>query len=181
MRPTTTVTVFCRFADTTTPTFVLRRKRRQPVPALSPAGLCATVAAVRLRTLVVVLRAAAVAVTAFVATGASATAAFAAVVFFAAVAFAAVVFFAAVAFVAVVFFVVFSAIGLLAPLRLHREQARHLAPRDRQRAIVLQLARRQLEAKVEELFLRALELVRELVIRQPPHVLQLHLSHLPAR
>src|SRR5437868_386655 len=157
MRPTTTVTVFARFADTTTPTFVLRRKRRQPVPAPSPAGRCATVAAVRLRT-VVALRAATVAATDFDATVAAT--AFTAVVFLAAVVFVAVVF-----LLAVVFFVVFSAIRLrLAPLRLHREQARHLAPRDRQRAVVLQLARGQLESKVEELFLRRLHFVRELVI-----------------
>src|SRR6266850_3924693 len=51
MRPTVTITVFGCLAEMTTPTFVLRRKRRHPV-ACSPAGvvLCATVAAVRLRT-----------------------------------------------------------------------------------------------------------------------------------
>src|SRR2546428_12621918 len=55
-RPTVTITVFGCFADVTTPTFVLRRKRRQPVAA-SPAGsaVCATVAAVRLRTLIALL------------------------------------------------------------------------------------------------------------------------------
>src|SRR5258706_14687713 len=51
MRPTVTITVFGCFAEMTTPTFVLRRKRRHPV-ACSPTGVavCATVAAGRLRT-----------------------------------------------------------------------------------------------------------------------------------
>src|SRR5213593_3979045 len=55
-RPTVTITVFACLADVTTPTFVLRRKRRHPV-ACSPAGcvVCATVAAVRLRTLIALL------------------------------------------------------------------------------------------------------------------------------
>src|SRR5438132_842329 len=70
---------------------------------------------------------------------------------------------------------------LLSALGLDREQARHIAARDGQRPIVLLLARRQLEAKIEHLVLRALELCRELVVRQPPHVLQLHCSHSPVR
>src|SRR6266849_894407 len=66
MRPTVTITVFGCLAEMTTPTFVLRRKRRHPV-ACSPAGVvvCATVAAVRLRT-VTALRAVTAAAAAFV-------------------------------------------------------------------------------------------------------------------
>src|SRR5437879_13109446 len=79
MRPTTPMTVFACFADTTTPTFVLRRKRRHPVAAPA-AGLCETVAAVRLRTLAVVLRAEATACVTTVAVAAAAPRA--AVVFF---------------------------------------------------------------------------------------------------
>src|SRR2546423_703153 len=174
MRPTTTMTVFACFADTTTPTFVLRRKRRHPVAAPA-AGLCETVAAVRLRTLAVVLRAEATACVTTVAAAAAAPRA--AVVFFTAAAsvlFRAVVFFAAVVFspsfadarAAVVFFVVvFSAIRrpclccLRLTLGLHGTKARHLLTRDREGAVVLQLARGELEPKVEDLFLRGLQLV----------------------
>src|SRR5256885_8550839 len=77
MRPTVTTTVFGCFAEMTTPTFVLRRKRRHPV-ACSPAGcaVCATVAAVRLRT-VTALRADTAAAAAFVPAGFRAAAALA--------------------------------------------------------------------------------------------------------
>src|SRR5207249_10857436 len=92
----------------TTPTFVLRRKRRQPVTACVAAALCDTVAAARLR--VTVLRTAgrgAVAVAA--ARGAAAVVFLAAVVFFAAVVFVAVAVLADVDFFAV-FSAFFSAI-----------------------------------------------------------------------
>src|SRR5207249_7726806 len=83
-RSTVTITVRGCFAETTTPTFVLRRKRRQPVTACVAAALCDTVAAARLR--VTVLRTAgrgAVAVAA--ALGAAARVFLAAVVFLGAV------------------------------------------------------------------------------------------------
>src|SRR6266849_1586434 len=171
-RSTVTITVRGCFAETTTPTFVLRWKRRQPVTACVAAAPCDTVAAARLR--VTVLRTAgrgAVAVAA--ARGA------AAVVFFAAALFFAAVVFVAVDFAAVVFLSCFSGIRGSLSLRHHREGARDAAARGRQPAVVLQLARRQLEAEVEELLFRALQLVSELGVRQPPHVLQLHCRPLP--
>src|SRR5437773_5538147 len=121
-RPTVTITVFAIFADVTTPTFVFRRKRRHPV-ACSPAGcvVCATVAAVRLRTLIALLADDSVieGVRGAMASRAAATAGFAAalravaaVVFFATVFFSAVavVFFSVASdFLTAGFFVVFSA------------------------------------------------------------------------
>src|SRR5213592_2990828 len=157
------------FAETTTPTLLLRWKRRQPVTACVAAAECDTVAAARLR--VTVLRTAG--------RGAVAAARGAAVVvFFAAVVFSAVVF-AAVDFAAVTFLVVFSAIRRSLSLLQHGQRTRDTAAGGGQPAIVLQLAGRQLEAEVEELFLRAPELVGELGVRQPPHFLQLHCRPLP--
>src|SRR6185503_3809342 len=120
MRPTVTMTVFACFAEITTPTFVLRRKRRQPVASPSGAAFVfATVAAVRLRT-VMALPAVATAcgfgAASFVATAAFATvfraaAGFSAFSGFSATAaFFAAGAFAAAAFVVVFFVVVFSAI-----------------------------------------------------------------------
>src|SRR5213594_622257 len=166
------------FAETTTPTLLLRWKRRQPVTACVAAAACDTVAAARLR--VTVLRTTergAVAVAA--ARGAAAVLVFfAAAVFFTAVVFAAVAALADVDFFAV-FSAFFSAIRRSLSLLQHGQRTRDAAARGGQPAIVLQLAGRQLEAEVEELFLRALELVGELGVRQPPHFLQLHCRPLP--
>src|SRR2546430_178915 len=79
-----------------------------------------------------------------------------------------------VVFVAVFFSLsVFSAIGLclLGAFAHHREKARDLSSRLRHGAEVLELARGELELRVEELLTRAAQLVSDLVIRQPPHVL----------
>jgi len=114
-----TITVRACFADTTTPTLVFRRKRRQPVTDWVAAAVWDTVAAARLR-VTTVLRTAArgAAVAVAVARGAAAVVFFTAAVFFTAVVFV------AVAFAAVVFFVVFSAIRRSLSLLHHRECAR---------------------------------------------------------
>ena len=103
----------------------------------------------------------------------------AAVVFLAAVVFFAAVVFVAVAFAAVVFLFCFSGIRGSLSLLHHRECARDAPAGGGQPAVVLQLARRKLEAEVEELLFRALQLVSELGVRQPPHVFQLHCRPLP--
>src|SRR5947209_10460592 len=166
-RPTSTMIVFAILAETTTPTLVLRRRRRQvhcsTAPGVTAAG------AVRFRA------------TVRFATGRAATAAFAGA-FTARVA-------AGAAFVAVFArgeaFAVsfggrgaeppdfFSAIGftLTRALAHHREEARDLPARLRQGAEVLELPGVELELRVEELFARAPQLVRDLVVRQPPPVL----------
>src|SRR5438270_6809040 len=152
--------VLAIFAETTTPTLVLRRSRRQVNCSFSPAT--AGTGATRLRA------------TVRLPTGRAATAAFAGA--FAAAeagAFAAAVRVFAGAFARVVvvfaalFLSVFSAIGLTLSRSLahHREQARDLAPRLRHRAEVLELARGELELRVEELFARAPQLIGDLVIR----------------
>src|SRR6185437_60257 len=161
--------VFDIFAETTTPTFVLRRKRRQVNCSFSPGAVAA--GATRLRA------------TVRFPTGRATTAAFAGAF---AGAFAAVeaarveaalagAFSRVVAALVVVFFSlsVFSAIGLrlLGTFAHHREEARDLSSRLRHGAEVLQLARREPELRVEELLTRAAQLVSDLVIRQPPHVL----------
>src|SRR5919109_1457585 len=167
------MTVLAIFAETTTPTLVLRRSRRQ----VKASGAPVAGAAVRLRA------------TVRLAIGRAATAAFAGA--FGARAAAAAVFgaalvardrasagFAAVFFSAVfAVFSVFSAI-LWSGLRLargalpaHGEQPRDLPPRLRQRSEVLELARGELELGVHELFLSGAQLVGELLVRQPPHVL----------
>src|SRR5438093_1574963 len=74
------------------------------------------------------------------------------------------------------FFSLFSATGLLRlrfvrALGHDRPQARDLSPRLWQGAEVLQLPRRELELRVEEVLVRGAQLVRDLVVRQPPHVL----------
>src|SRR5439155_15452073 len=96
MRPTVTMTVFGIFAEMTTPTFVLRRKRRQPVasPSAGAAVFC-TVAAVRLRT-VTALRADTAAAAAFVPAVFGAAAAFACAIAFVVTRFVAGAFFSAV-------------------------------------------------------------------------------------
>src|SRR5438093_8878912 len=161
--------VLAIFAETTTPTFVFRRSRRHVNCSFSPTATGA--GATRLRA------------TVRFPTGRAATAAFA-VAFAGAFAVAAArvaaafagAFARVVVFVAVVFFsfAVFSAIGLTTlgrSLSHHREEARDLSPRLRHRAEVLELARGELELRVEELLARTAQLVRDLVIRQPPHVL----------
>src|SRR5205807_3264049 len=113
-------------------------------------------------------------------TGRAATAAFAGAFAAAAGAFAAAVARAfagafargVVVFVAV-FFSVFSATGvtLSRSLAHHGEKASDLAPRLRHGAEVLELARGELELRIETLFTCAAQLVRDLVVRQPPRVL----------
>src|SRR2546423_1124374 len=160
--------VFAIFAETTTPTFVFRRKRRHVNCSFSP-GAVGAAGAARFRA------------TVRFPTGRAATAAFAGA-FAGAFAVAAArveaafagAFARAVVFVAGFFsFSVFSAIGLclLAAFAHHREKARDLSSRLRHGAEVLELARRELELRVEELLTRAAQLVSDLVIRQPPHVL----------
>src|SRR5207237_10747853 len=164
--------VLAIFAETTTPTLVLRRSRRQVNCSFSPAA--AGTGAARLRA------------TVRLPTGRAATAAFAGALAAAAGAFpaaagafaaAARVFAGALARVVVVFvavfFSVFSATGVTLSRSLadHREEASDLAPRLRHGAEVLELARGELELRIEELFARAAQLVRDLVVRQPPHVL----------
>src|ERR1700737_4152421 len=142
--------VLAILAETTTPTFVLRRRRRHVNCSFSP-GAAAT-GATRLRA------------TVRFPTGRAATAAFAGAF---AGAFAAVVdarveaafagaFARVVAVFVVVFFSfsVFSAIGLclLGAFADHREKARDLSSRLRHGAEVLELTRGQLELRVEELF-----------------------------
>src|SRR5258708_2071344 len=188
MRSTAPVTVCGCFAETTRPTRVRRRDRRHECAGASWAEPWATDARRRGRAR-------------FTGATAAGFGAAAAIVFFGAVTFAAVVFFSTAFFgaadfatvffsaagafsaVAVVFFfavVFFSAIRRLSLSFVHhREHAGNALPRGRQAPIVLQLARCQLEPEVEQLLLRALELFRELRVRQPPHVLQLHCSHLP--
>src|SRR5687768_12918469 len=148
-RSTVTMTVRACFAETTTPTLVLRWNRRQPVTACVAATLCDTVAAARLR--VTVLRTAgrgAVAVAA-AARGAAGVVFFVAVVFFAAV-FVAVAALADVDFFAV-FSAFFSAIRRSLSLLQHSQRARDPSAGRGQPPIVLQLARRELEAEVEQL------------------------------
>src|SRR2546423_4717541 len=168
--------VLAIFADTTTPTFVLRRRRRQVNCPFSPAT--AGTGATRLRATVRLPtgRAATAAFAgAFAAAEAGAFAA-AAGAFAAAVRVFAGAFARVVVVFAALFLSVFSAIGLTLSRSLahHREQARDLAPRLRHRAEVLELARGELELRVEELFARAAQLIGDLVIRQPPHVLHPH-------
>ena len=99
-------------------------------------------------------------------------------------AFGLVVFVAVAVLADVDFFAVFSAFfsAIRRPLSFlqHGQRARDTPAGSGQPPIVLQLARRQLEAEVEELLFRALQLVSELRVRQPPHVLQLHCRPLPA-
>src|SRR5437867_5047844 len=96
MRPTVTMTVFGIFAEMTTPTFVLRRKRRQPVASPSAgAAVFWTVAAVRLRT-VTALRAETAAAAAFVPAVFGAAAAFACAIAFVVTRFVAGAFFSTV-------------------------------------------------------------------------------------
>src|SRR5205807_1537390 len=126
--------VLAIFAETTTPTLVLRRSRRQVNCSFSPAA--AGSGATRLRA------------TVRLPTGRAATAAFAGAFAAAAGAFAAAarVFAGALARVVVVFvavfFSVFSATGvtLSRSLAHHREEASDLAPRLRHGAEVLELA-----------------------------------------
>src|SRR6267143_3326857 len=159
--------VLAIFAETTTPTFVLRRSRRHVNCSFSPAT--AGTGATRLRATVRFPTGRA-AIAAFAGAFAGAFAAAARVVAAFAGAFARVVVFAVVFFSV---FSVFSAIRLTLGRSLshHGEEARDLSPRLRHRAEVLELARGELELRVEELLARAAQLVRDLVIRQPPHVL----------
>src|SRR5947207_488349 len=165
--------VLAIFAETTTPTFVFRRKRRHVncsfSPAAAGAGAARLRATVRLPTGRAATAAFAGAFTAAAGALAAAAGAFAAAVARAfAGAFARVV----VVFVAV-FFSVFSATGvtLSRSLAHHGEKASDLAPRLRHGAEVLELARSEPELRVEELLTRTAELIRDLVVRQPPHVL----------
>src|SRR5437762_3126033 len=193
MRSTTTVTVCACFAELTTPTRMRRRDRRHEwagaswadpwadgarrsgrarlmaVPAAAFTAGFGAAAPVVFRDavpFVTVFFSAAVVVLLFSAAGALATADFVTVFFSAAVVFFAAVFFSAIRRLSLSFV-------------HHRQHAGNARPRGRQAAIVLQLARRQLEPEVEQLLLRVLELIRELGVRQPPHVLQLHCSHPP--
>src|SRR6266550_1617358 len=156
--------VFAIFAETTTPTFVFRRKRRHVNCSFSP-GAVGAAGAARLRA------------TVRFPTGRAATAAFAgafAGAFAVAAARVEAAFARVVVFVAVFFSLsVFSAIGLclLGAFAHHREKARDLPSRLRHGAEVLELARGELELRVKELLTRAAQLVSDLVIRQPPHVL----------
>src|SRR6184192_4286458 len=158
--------VLAIFAETTTPTFVFRRKRRHVNCSFSPAA--AGAGAARLRA------------TVRLPTGRAATAAFAGAFTAAAGAFAAAVaraFAGAFARVVVVFvavfFSVFSATGvtLSRSLAHHGEKASDLAPRLRHGAEVLELARSEPKLRVEVLLTRTAQLIRDLVVRQPPHVL----------
>src|SRR5437870_13245786 len=145
--------VFAIFAETTTPTFVLRRSRRHVNCSFSPTAACA--GATRLRA------------TVRFPTGRAATAAFAggfagafAGAFAAEAARAGAAFagaFARVVVLAAVFFSVFSAIGLTltGSLAHHREQAGDLSPRVRHGSGVLQLAGGELELRVEDVLRRA--------------------------
>src|SRR6266566_2300724 len=150
--------VLAIFAETTTPTLVLRRSRRQVNCSFSPAAT--GTGAARLRA------------TVRLPTGRAATAAFAGAFAAAARVFAGALARVVVVFVAV-FFSVFSATGvtLSRSLAHHREKPSDLAPRLRHGAEVLELARGELELRVEKLFTRAAQLVSDLVVRQPPHVL----------
>src|SRR6266566_1062909 len=164
--------VLAIFAEATTPTLVLRRSRRQVNCSFSPAaagtGAARFRATVRLPTGRAATAAFAGAFAAAAGTFAAAAGAFAA----AARVFAGALARVAVVFVAV-FFSVFSATGvtLSRSLAHHREKASDLAPRLRHGAEVLELARGELELRVEELLTRTAQLIRDLVIRQPPHVL----------
>src|SRR5256712_4435180 len=157
--------VFAIFAETTTPTFVLRRSRRHVNCSFSPTA--AGTGATRLRA------------TVRLPTGRAATAALAGALagaFAGAAARVAAAFagaFARVAAFAVVFFSVFSAIRLTLNRSLahHREQAGDLSACVRHRAEGLELPPGELELPIAELFPRAAPLVRDLFIRQPPHVL----------
>src|SRR5437899_7664621 len=165
--------VLAIFAETTTPTLVLRRSRRQVNCSFSPAA--AGTGAARLRA-TVRLPTGRAATAAFAGAFAAAAGAFAAAAgaFAAAVARAFAGAFARVVVVFVaVFFSVFSATGvtLSRSLAHHREKASDLAPRLRHGAEVLELARGELELRIEKLFTCAAQLVRDLVVRQPPHVL----------
>src|SRR5688572_21860074 len=188
MRSTSTMTVFAIFAETTMPTFV----RRCVFGAVPRADSPAAGAALR-RTVVRFETVFSGAAVFFSAAGAALRVAaarvtvlrvpLAAVVFFVTVPFGSTVsLFLAVVFRVVVVF--FSAIrgpfGRCALLHDGQHPGDAAAGR-RHLPVVLQLARGELEAHVEQLFLRRLELVLELGIRQPPHVLQLHLHHLPVR
>src|SRR5436189_1771219 len=151
--------VLAIFAETTTPTFVFRRKRRHVNCSFSPAGAGAARlrATVRLPTGRAATAAFAGAFTAAAGALAAAAGAFAAAVARAfAGAFARVV----VVFVAV-FFSVFSATGvtLSRSLAHHGEKASDLAPRLRHGAEVLELARSEPELRVEELLTRTAQLI----------------------
>src|SRR5260221_3388141 len=188
MRSTTTVTVCGCLAELTRPVRVRRGDRRHEYRWPSA---CAAAAGARRSGRARLIATGAAAFGAAAATalllfaGASPLPPRAAVVFFtAAVVFFATVFFSAAgAFsVAVVFFAVvfLSAIRRLSLSFVHhREHAGNALSRRGHAAVVLELARRQLEPEVEQLLLGALELIRELRVRQPPHVLQLHCSHPP--
>src|SRR5947207_3607750 len=157
--------VLAIFAETTTPTLVFRRRRRQVNCSFSPAAT--DTGAARLRA------------TVRLPTGRAATAAFAGAFAAAAGAFAAAarVFAGALARVVVVFvavfFSVFSATGvtLSRSLAPHREEPSDLAPRLRHGAEVLELARSEPELRVEEVLTRTAQLIRDLVVSQSPHVL----------
>src|SRR5688572_10652860 len=188
MRSTSTMTVFAIFAETTMPTFV-RRCVFGAVPRTdSPAaGAALRRTVVRFETVFsgaagffsaagAALRVAAARVTVL-------RVPLAAVVFFVTVPFGSTVslFFAVVFRVVVVFFsAIRGPFGRCALLHDGQHPGDAAAGR-RHLPVVLQLTRGELEAHVEQLFLRRLELVLELGIRQPPHVLQLHLHHLPVR
>jgi hypothetical protein len=140
--------VFFIFAETTTPTFVLRRSFRHVNCSFSPTAVAT--GATRLRA------------TVRFPTGRAATAAFAGAFAVAAArveaafagAFARVVVFAAVFFSV---FSVFSAIGLTLSRSFahHGEEAGDLSSRVREGAEVLQLSGGELELRVEELLARA--------------------------
>src|SRR5258707_2410163 len=194
MRSTTTVTVCGCFAELTRPIRVRRRDRRHEY---SWPSACAAAAGARRsgrRGLIATggqAFGAAAATALLLFAGASPLPPRAAVVFFtAAVVFFATVFFTVASFVRAAAALpppreppstaFFSAIRRLSLSFVHhREHAGHALPRRGHAAVVLELARRQLEPEVEQLLLGALELIRELRVRQPPHVLQLHCSHPP--
>src|SRR5438552_14478975 len=159
-RPTSTMTVFAIFAETTTPTLVLRRSRRQVKASGAPA------AGTAVRFLATVRRP----------IGRAATAALAGALIARAATFGGA--FVARPALAGVFFSVFSVFSAIRRLRLafptlapHRQQPGDLPARLRQRSEVLELARGELELRVHQLFLRRAQLIRELLVRQPPHVL----------
>src|SRR5437588_4767819 len=162
-RPTSTMTVFAIFAETTTPTLVLRRSRRQvKASGAPPAGTAVRFLATVRRPI-----------------GRAAPAALAGALIARAATFGGA--FVARPALAGVFFSVFSVFSVFSAIRRlrlafptlapHRQQPGDLPARLRQRSEVLELARGELELRVHQLFLRRAQLIRELLVRQPPHVL----------
>jgi len=185
--------VFAIFADTTTPSLVFRRSRRQvncsaaASPAAGAVGLRGTARLTAARGAAAAGRAATAAFAGALAARAAAGLAGALARGEVFVAVFAVSVGAEAAFVLAAFAggaaprAVFSGtrLGLpRGPLAHDGEELRDLSSRSRERAEVLELPRRELELRVEELLARAAQLIRDLVIRQPSHVLHPYLPPL---